>query len=98
MKPFAEEVVRQALSLDETDRAEVAARLLDSLEDTETETDDARVAELERRGGELESGAVQGVSWGRDPGSTSRDLRGLRPDLGSRSVLSAAPPVTRSAP
>jgi len=63
MKPFAEEVVRQALALDETDRAEVAARLLDSLEETDTETEDAWVAELERRGAELESGAVQGVSW-----------------------------------
>jgi putative addiction module component (TIGR02574 family) len=63
MKPFAEEVVRQALSLDETDRAEVAARLLDSLEETDTEAEDAWVAELERRGAELESGAVQGVSW-----------------------------------
>jgi putative addiction module component (TIGR02574 family) len=63
MKPFAEEVVRQALSLDETDRAEVAARLLDSLEETDMETEDAWVAELERRGAELESGAVQGVSW-----------------------------------
>jgi putative addiction module component (TIGR02574 family) len=63
MKPFAEEVVRQALSLDETDRAEVAARLLDSLEETDSETEDAWVAELERRAAELESGAVRGVSW-----------------------------------
>ncbi len=61
MKPVLEEVVRQALALDEHDRAEVTARLLDSLEQDEEE--DAREAELERRAAELESGAVQGVSW-----------------------------------
>lgn len=62
MKPVVEDVVRQALALDEYDRAEVAARLLDSLEE-ETETQDAWAAELERRAAELESGAVQGITW-----------------------------------
>jgi putative addiction module component (TIGR02574 family) len=62
MKPVLEEVVRQALALDEHDRAEVAARLLDSLEQEEEE--DAWEAELERRAADMESGAVQGVSWG----------------------------------
>lgn len=61
MKPVLEEVVRQALALDEQDRAEVAARLLDSLEQDEEE--DAWEAELERRAAEMESGAVQGISW-----------------------------------
>lgn len=60
MKPVLEEVVRQALALDEHDRAEVAARLLDSLEEEE---EDGWASELERRAAELESGAVQGVSW-----------------------------------
>lgn len=63
MKPVVDEVVRQALALDEHDRAEVAARLLDSLEQTDTESDDAWTAELGRRAAELESGAVQGISW-----------------------------------
>ncbi len=63
MKAGVEEVVRQALALDEDDRAEVAARLLDSLEETEPEAEDVWVAELERRAAELESGAVQGISW-----------------------------------
>jgi putative addiction module component (TIGR02574 family) len=63
MRPYVEEVVRQALALDENDRAEVAARLLDSLEETDTEAEDAWAVELERRAAELESGAVQGVSW-----------------------------------
>lgn len=63
MKPEVDEVVRQALSLDEHDRAEVAARLLDSLEQEDAEVEDAWVAELERRAVELESGAVQGIAW-----------------------------------
>ncbi|MFL6235196.1 MAG: addiction module protein [Thermoanaerobaculia bacterium] len=61
MKPEVDEVVRQALKLDEHDRAEVAARLLDSLEQEDAEEEDAWVAELERRAVELESGAVQGL-------------------------------------
>ena len=52
MKAPVDEVVRQALGLDET-RDEVV----------DTEAEDAWVAELERRAAELESGAVQGVSW-----------------------------------
>lgn len=35
MKPRVEDLVRKALELDERDRAEVAARLLESLEDEE---------------------------------------------------------------
>jgi putative addiction module component (TIGR02574 family) len=64
MKPDVEEVVRQALALDERDRAEVAARLLDSLEeDEEGEADAAWIAEIERRAADLESGAVEGIPW-----------------------------------
>ena len=63
MKTVVEEVVRQALELDEHGRAEVAARLLDSLEETDPEADGVWLAELERRASELESGAVQGVPW-----------------------------------
>ena len=63
MKPVVEDVVRQALTLDENDRAEVAARLLDSLEKVDTEAEDVWSAELERRAAEMESGAVQGVPW-----------------------------------
>jgi len=63
VKPAVEDVVRQALKLDEHDRAEVAARLLDSLEQVDTGAEDVWSAELERRAAELESGAVQGVPW-----------------------------------
>jgi putative addiction module component (TIGR02574 family) len=63
MKPVVEEVVRQALKLDDHDRAEVAARLLDSLEQVDAEAEGLWLGELERRAAELESGAVQGVPW-----------------------------------
>jgi putative addiction module component (TIGR02574 family) len=63
MKSVVEDVVRQALKLDEHDRAEVAARLLDSLEQADAEAEGVWLAELERRASELESGAVQGVPW-----------------------------------
>ncbi|HKI00755.1 MAG TPA: addiction module protein [Thermoanaerobaculia bacterium] len=64
MRPDVEEVVRKALELDERDRAEVAARLLDSLEeDEDEEADTAWVAEIERRAADLESGAVEGIPW-----------------------------------
>ncbi|MFY9820389.1 MAG: addiction module protein [Thermoanaerobaculia bacterium] len=63
MKPVVEDVVRQALTLDEDGRAEVAARLLDSLEQADTEAEAVWLTELERRVAELESGAVQGLPW-----------------------------------
>jgi putative addiction module component (TIGR02574 family) len=63
MKPAVEEVVRQALKLDEQDRAEVAARMLDSLEPEDPQAEGVWLAEIERRAAELESGAVQGVPW-----------------------------------
>lgn len=61
MKSVAQEVARKALELDEQDRAEIAALLLDSLE--ENAEDAAWIAEIERRGAEMESGAVQGIPW-----------------------------------
>ena len=61
MKAQAEEVVRQALELDDSDRAEVASRLLDSLEQDSDE--EALVATLERRASELVSGTVKAVPW-----------------------------------
>lgn len=64
MSALVEEVVRQALDLKEEERAEVAARILDSLETKGTdEADAAWEAEIERRGAEMEAGTVAGVSW-----------------------------------
>lgn len=75
MKAPVEEVVRKALALDEQDRAEVAARLLDSLESAETDEEDTWAGEIERRAAELESGAVQGVSWEELRGRLMHDRR-----------------------
>jgi putative addiction module component (TIGR02574 family) len=64
MKDVVEELVRKALSLDESDRAEVAAVLLDSLEEeSDAESGSAWTAEIERRAAEMESGAVIGIPW-----------------------------------
>jgi putative addiction module component (TIGR02574 family) len=63
MKPAVEDILRQALKLDEQDRAEVAARMLDSLEPAGPQSEGVWLAEIERRAAELESGAVQGVPW-----------------------------------
>ena len=56
-------MVRIALQLDESERAEVVARLLDSLELAESDSSTGWEATIERRAGELESGTVEGVSW-----------------------------------
>jgi putative addiction module component (TIGR02574 family) len=63
MKSGVEEVVQKALELDEDERAEVASRLLDSLEQRDAAADAAWISELERRAADLESGTVKGVSW-----------------------------------
>ncbi len=64
MTAAAEKLVQSALELDETERGEVVARLLTSLE---VELDpDARIAweqELERRAAELESGQRRAIPW-----------------------------------
>lgn len=76
MKPSVEEVVQRALELDEEGRAEVASRLLESLEQREAAAEAAWVAELERRAVELESGAVEGVPWEDLRERLMRDRRG----------------------
>jgi putative addiction module component (TIGR02574 family) len=76
MSPAVEEVVQRALELDEEGRAEVASRLLDSLEQREAAEEAAWVALLERRAAEMESGAVEGVSWEEIQERLMRDRRG----------------------
>jgi hypothetical protein len=64
MSPTAAEILEQALTLDEKDRASVAGALVESLE---TEPDPSSEAAwdlfLQRRVGELESGAVEPILW-----------------------------------
>jgi putative addiction module component (TIGR02574 family) len=76
MKSTVEEVVQKALALGEDERAEVASRLLDSLEQADAAAEAAWVAELERRAADLESGAVEGVSWEELQARLMRDHRG----------------------
>jgi putative addiction module component (TIGR02574 family) len=64
MSKLTEELYRRALDLDETERAALAARLIESL-DTELEdgVEAAWLAEVERRMEELDSGKVQSIPW-----------------------------------
>ena len=76
MRSAVEELVQRALELGEEERAEVASRVLDSLEQREAAEEAAWAAELERRAEELESGAVEGVSWQELQERLMRDRRG----------------------
>jgi putative addiction module component (TIGR02574 family) len=76
MKAVVEEVVQKALELDEADRAEVASRLLDSLEEPGSIQGVTSEAELERRAAELESGAVKGITLEELQERLMRDRRG----------------------
>jgi hypothetical protein len=63
MSTTAEEVLKKALQLSESERARVAAELLASLEpDIETRDGDAWIAEVERRAQAAIAGAP-GLSW-----------------------------------
>jgi hypothetical protein len=63
MSSTAEDVLKEALQLSESERARVAAELLASLEpDIETRDGDAWIAEVERRAQAAIAG-VPGLSW-----------------------------------
>ena len=63
MSTTAEEVLKEALQLSESERARVAAQLLASLEpDLETRDGEAWIAEVERRAQAAIAG-VPGLSW-----------------------------------
>lgn len=64
MATSVEELYQKALDLDERKRADLAARLIESL-DTEVEegVEAAWLAEVERRMEELDTGQVQSISW-----------------------------------
>lgn len=66
MSPTASEVLKQALSLGEQDRASVAGALIESLEVSAEDAADVEGAwsrEIERRVAELESASGAAVSW-----------------------------------
>ena len=64
MATTSDDLYEAALELDETERAALIGRLLDSL-DTEGEegVEAAWVAEIERRVEELNSGAIEAIPW-----------------------------------
>ena len=64
MAKLAEELYQKALDLDERERADLVARLIESL-DTEVEkgVETAWLAEVERRMEDLDSGKAQSIPW-----------------------------------
>jgi putative addiction module component (TIGR02574 family) len=63
MATSAEDLYEQALSLDETERVALANLILQSLEPTDPDAEEAWAEEIKRRVGELENGAIETISW-----------------------------------
>lgn len=64
MATSRDDVFRGALSLNERDRAELIAALIESLDsEVEDGVEETWRIEVERRAKELESGAVQSIPW-----------------------------------
>ena len=59
-----DQVFREALELEQSDRAELAKLLIDSLDPTVEEgVEEAWMEEVTRRADELDSGAAQTIPW-----------------------------------
>ncbi len=64
MTKKAVELLEDALELTPEDRADLAARLIDSLDsDTNSDSEEAWEAEIDRRIAEIDSGAVKLIAW-----------------------------------
>jgi putative addiction module component (TIGR02574 family) len=64
MRVTVEDVLKQALTLDEKERASVAGALIESLHpEAEPDTEEAWDSEIRRRVEELDSGAVETIPW-----------------------------------
>lgn len=64
MSGKAQKVLEEALALPPEERADVAATLMESLDDQEdADVEDAWASEIERRIREVESGAVKMIPW-----------------------------------
>jgi putative addiction module component (TIGR02574 family) len=64
MSTSKDDIYRTALTLPESERAELIGALLDSLDrGVEEGVEEAWRAEIDRRARELESGAVQSIPW-----------------------------------
>ncbi|HPF27085.1 MAG: addiction module protein [Steroidobacteraceae bacterium] len=64
MAATKEDLYRTAMTLPESDRADLIGALLDSLDGKPEEgVEEAWRVEIDRRARELESGVVQGIPW-----------------------------------
>jgi putative addiction module component (TIGR02574 family) len=64
MSPLAETLLQESLKLPEFDRAEIAAQLLDSIQDEpDNDSPELTAADIARRIQELADGTVQAISW-----------------------------------
>jgi putative addiction module component (TIGR02574 family) len=64
MTSTAQKVLEEAMRLEPKERAELAGRLLESLEpESEEGVAEAWLTEIERRMAELDSGSAQSVPW-----------------------------------
>ena len=64
MTPEARQLLKQALALDEKDRASMAGVLIESLHgEVDPDAEEAWDAEIRRRVEELESGKVETIPW-----------------------------------
>jgi putative addiction module component (TIGR02574 family) len=64
MSTVAQRILQDALNLPEEERAEVAARLIESLEEaTDPDLDEAWAAEIERRCVALDAGEAVASDW-----------------------------------
>ncbi len=64
MRATVEDVLKQALTLDEKGRASVAGALIESLhEEADSDAEEAWDAEIRLRIDALDSGAVEGIPW-----------------------------------
>jgi len=59
----AQKLFQQALALEAADRAELAAQLLASLDETEADVESAWAAEIERRAAEARQNPDDGEDW-----------------------------------
>lgn len=75
--PDTEALLEQVLSLPEPDRAEVAVRILESLESQRDEgVDDAWAAEIERRCAAVDAGTLVTSDWSDVRRRIERDIFG----------------------
>ncbi|MGN6182959.1 MAG: addiction module protein [Thermoanaerobaculia bacterium] len=77
MTHHASELLDQVLNLPERDRAEIATRLLESLDTaTQSEIDDAWATEIESRCAAVDDGSMQTSNWDEVRARIERDVFG----------------------